>query len=48
MPVTINQTFLRSTNPVESRSYYDVRLNYAQLRRVWPTLPITRTKCDIR
>ena len=45
---TINQTFLRSTNPIESRGYYDVCLNYAQLRRVWPTLSITRTKCDIR
>jgi hypothetical protein len=44
---TINQTFLRNTNPLEGRSYYDVCFNYAQLRRVWPTLPITRTKCDI-
>jgi len=46
-PRTINQTFLRDKNPIGS-SYYDICLNYVQLRRVWPTLQITRTKCDIR
>ncbi len=44
---TINQTFLRAKNPL-GNGYYDVCLNYAQLRRVWPTLPIRRTKCDTR
>jgi hypothetical protein len=45
---TINQTFLRPNHPLEHVSYYDVCFNYAQLRRVWPTLPMSRTKCDIR
>jgi hypothetical protein len=43
---TINQTFLRASNPLD-HGYYDVCLNYAQLRRVWPALSISRTKCDI-
>jgi hypothetical protein len=45
---TINQTFLRPNHPLEHVSYYDVCFNFAQLRRVWPTLSISRTKCDIR
>jgi hypothetical protein len=47
-PRMINQTFLRDMNPLGNGNYYDVCLNYAQLRRVWPTLAISRTKCNIR
>jgi hypothetical protein len=46
-PGTINQTYLRVSRDGNS-SHYDVCLNYAQLRRVWPQLPITRSKCDIQ
>lgn len=43
----INQTFLTPKNSPNS-SYYDVCLNYAQLRSAWPDLSIHRTKCDSR
>jgi hypothetical protein len=44
----INQTFLRSNNPIETSGYYDVCLNYVQLRRVWSALAISLTECNTR
>ena len=44
---TINQTFLTARARFGA-SYYDVCFNYAQLKRIWPLLSITRTKCDTR
>jgi hypothetical protein len=45
-PGTINQTYLRSRKDSNS-SHYDVCLNYAQLKRIWPGLSIRRSKCDV-
>jgi hypothetical protein len=39
----INQTFLRARG---SSTHYDVCLNYAQLKRVWPNLGITLSDCS--
>lgn len=44
---TINQTYLRQKGQHNS-SHYDLCLNYAQLKRAWPSLSIHRTKCDVR
>jgi hypothetical protein len=44
---TINQTYLRPKGGHNS-SHYDICLNYAQLKRVWPNLSMYRTKCDVR
>jgi hypothetical protein len=38
----INQTFLRASL---NSTHYDVCLNYAQLKRVWPKLSIRRSDC---
>jgi hypothetical protein len=43
----INQTYLRQKGEHNS-SHYDLCLNYAQLKRAWPSLSIHRTKCDVR
>jgi hypothetical protein len=45
-PGTINQTYLHSSREGTS-SHYDICLNYAQLKRVWPQLPMRRSKCDV-
>jgi hypothetical protein len=39
----INQTFLQAKG---YSSHYDVCMNYAQLKRVWPDLLIRRSDCD--
>jgi hypothetical protein len=39
----INQTFLQYR---DYSSHYDVCMNYAQLKRVWPDLLIQRSDCD--
>ena len=40
----INQTFLQAMG---YSSHYDVCMNYAQLKRVWPDLRIHRVTCDV-
>jgi hypothetical protein len=45
-PGTINQTYLRARRE-SSSSHFDVCLNYAQLKRVWPDLMMRRSKCDV-
>jgi hypothetical protein len=41
---TINQTYLRQRHATNS-AFYDICLNFAQLKRAWPSLDIQRTKC---
>lgn len=43
-PGTINQTYFRPKGTHNSM-YYDVCLNYSQLKRAWPALSIRRMKC---
>jgi hypothetical protein len=43
---TINQTYLRQRQTLNA-AFYDVCMNFAQLKRAWPSLEIRRTKCDI-
>jgi hypothetical protein len=45
-PGTINQTYLRPRG-TQNSSHYDICFNYAQLKRVWPDLQISRSKCDV-
>jgi hypothetical protein len=42
----INQTYLRQ-RPDTNAAFYDICMNYAQLKRAWPSLNIRRSKCDI-
>jgi hypothetical protein len=42
----INQTYLRQ-RPDTSATFYDICMNFAQLKRAWPSLDIRRSKCDI-
>lgn len=43
---SINQTYLRQRN-TPNAAFYDVCMNFAQLKRAWPSLEIRRTKCDV-
>jgi hypothetical protein len=45
-PKAINQTFLRPRGNQNS-SHYDICLNHAQLKRVWPDLQISQSRCDV-
>jgi hypothetical protein len=45
-PGTINQTYLRPRS-TQNSSHYDICLKYAQLKRVWPNLQISRSRCDV-
>jgi hypothetical protein len=43
---SINQTYLRQRNTTNA-AFYDVCMNFFQLKRAWPSLEIRRTKCDV-
>jgi hypothetical protein len=45
-PKAINQTYLRPRG-TQNSSHYDICLNYAQLKRVWPDLQISQSRCDV-
>lgn len=45
-PGSINQTYLRQRHTTNA-AFYDVCMNFAQLKRAWPSLEIQRTKCDV-
>jgi hypothetical protein len=45
-PGTINQSYIRPGH-TQNAEFYDVCMNYTQLKRAWPSLPIRRTKCDV-
>ena len=45
-PGSINQTYLRRRH-TQNSAFYDVCMNFAQLKRAWPALEIRRTKCDV-
>ncbi len=43
-PDSINQTYLGPKTGALFSTYYDVRFNYVQLKRLWPGLTIKRTR----